>query len=167
ARSAGGVGAFHLTAAPVIILPLLDHSPFCPGFRVPGDIFPAECDAETALAAIGETVAAFLDHGAAGALEILAARSRRTRYLLLPLASALRLERNGDEAPWCAVAQRKLGADDERLKVRAAASATAGEWRHTRVAFARGADVFVNVSGHAVNYGVADVESSCVNAAQE
>jgi len=124
ARSAGGVGAFQLTAAPVIILPLLDHSSFCPGFRVPGDIFPAECDAETALAAIGETFAAFLDHGAAGALEILAARSRWTRSFLSPLASALRLERNGDEAPWCTVAQRKLGADDERLKVRAAASDT-------------------------------------------
>ena len=35
-------GDWQLQAAAVAILPGLDHSSFCPGFAVPGDVFPAE-----------------------------------------------------------------------------------------------------------------------------
>lgn len=38
----------------VLILPSIDHSNFCPGFQVPGDIFPSEVDEETATKEISQ-----------------------------------------------------------------------------------------------------------------
>merc|ERR1719199_328212 len=82
---------WQMTNKPVVILPRLDHSSFCPGFQVPGDAFQAE-----AMAAISETVAAFLalhtDPSPAtkeGAMAPLAeAKLAWTRDLLAPLATS-------------------------------------------------------------------------------
>jgi hypothetical protein len=43
AQQNGGVGSdWQMTEKPVAILKGLNHSDFCPGFEVPGDIFPSD-----------------------------------------------------------------------------------------------------------------------------
>jgi len=56
-----------LTNCPVVIIPGIDHSSFCPGTIVPGDIYPADVDQSAGLALIGDTIAAFLTLHTAGA----------------------------------------------------------------------------------------------------
>ena len=53
-------GQWQLSRGPVVILPGLDHSSFCPGYSVPGDVFPAEATEEASDGLIGANVAAFL-----------------------------------------------------------------------------------------------------------
>merc|ERR1711907_833659 len=55
---------------PVVILPGLDHSSFCPGFKVPGDVYPAETKAVEASALIGEAVAAFFHQHSGQSVEV-------------------------------------------------------------------------------------------------
>ena len=43
----------------MVVLPGVDHSDFCPGFAVPGDL-PSEVPQAAASAMIGEAIAAFL-----------------------------------------------------------------------------------------------------------
>jgi len=64
---------WQLTNVPVVILPKMDHSSFCPGFKVPGDVYPADSTQEEAMEATGATVSAFLDlhSGANGEILIL------------------------------------------------------------------------------------------------
>jgi len=45
---------------PVVILYGLDHSDFCPGFRVPGDIYPSDVDTPTAMKKISNIFTSFL-----------------------------------------------------------------------------------------------------------
>ena len=50
-----------MTQKPVLILKGMDHSSFCPGFQVPGDIFPADItDSSMANQIIGGVTANFL-----------------------------------------------------------------------------------------------------------
>ena len=61
AAANGGVNSVtHVTQKPVVILEGADHSDFCPGFQVPGDIYPSEITKEHAMSAIGDAVSAFL-----------------------------------------------------------------------------------------------------------
>ena len=58
----GGVNSeTHVTQKPVVILKGADHSDFCPGFQVPGDIFPSELTKDQAMSSIGAAFAAFLN----------------------------------------------------------------------------------------------------------
>lgn len=45
---------------PVVILNGLDHSDFCPGFHVPGDVFPSDVDTPTAMKKISNIFNYFL-----------------------------------------------------------------------------------------------------------
>ena len=62
AATNGGLNsAAHVTQKPVVILPGADHSDFCPGFQVPGDIYPSELTKDQAMTEIGDKVSAFLN----------------------------------------------------------------------------------------------------------
>merc|ERR1719215_1366708 len=126
-----------LTQKPVIILPGLNHSDFCPGFDVPGDL-PAEVEQATATATIGEVVAAFLrlqvappsSDVRATALDFMRAQVAWTREFMAPYLKAQEWERNRTDvvdsaegaSPFCARAQHivagLLKEDDVRLHVR-------------------------------------------------
>jgi len=126
-----------LTQKPVVILPGLNHSDFCPGFDVPGDL-PAEIDQATATATIGEVVAAFLrlqvappsSDVRATALDFMRAQVAWTREFMAPYLKAQEWERNRTDvvdsaegaSPFCARAQHivagLLKEDDVRLHVR-------------------------------------------------
>ena len=62
ASNNGGINSQdHVTQKPVVILEGADHSDFCPGFQVPGDVFPSEITKDVAMSRIGEQVGAFLN----------------------------------------------------------------------------------------------------------
>jgi hypothetical protein len=44
----------------VIIIPGIDHSDFCPGFQVPGDIYPSDVSQDSAVAVVSSVTAAWL-----------------------------------------------------------------------------------------------------------
>ena len=92
-------GAWQLANGPVAILPGLDHSSFCPGYSVPGDVFPPEVSEATSDPLIGAATAAFLHLNtdqpgsvASDALAALQASVQWTRDLLAPLLAAVALE---------------------------------------------------------------------------
>jgi len=121
---------------PVIILPKLNHSDFCPGFEVPGDL-PGEIDQAAAAPIIGEAVAAFLHANTrsvaadvqAGAVALMKEKISWTRQLMTPYVQALAWERNASNAkagaegasPLCAKMQHVIAglseADDAHLNV--------------------------------------------------
>lgn len=78
---------------PVIILPQLNHSDFCPGFDVPGDL-PAEVSQVEATATIGNMVAAYLsvqmnkDSPSAEDMRALHGAVEWTRGLMTPYVTA-------------------------------------------------------------------------------
>ena len=62
AANNGGINSQeHVTQKPVVILEGADHSDFCPGFQVPGDVYPSEITKDVAMSRIGEQVGAFLN----------------------------------------------------------------------------------------------------------
>jgi len=113
---------------PVIIVPGMDHSDFCPGFPVPGDL-PSELSQDASLALIGSHAAAFLslhsDQSAAvvqKATALLTASIGVTQAMLDPIIQALNMEVDGGEglvgvitanhSKWCEEAQKiMVGAD--------------------------------------------------------
>ena len=61
AKLNGGINSEkHVSEKPVVILAGADHSDFCPGFEVPGDIYPSEIKKDQAMSIIGNAVSAFL-----------------------------------------------------------------------------------------------------------
>jgi hypothetical protein len=97
---------------PVIILPGMDHSDFCPGFQVPGDVFPSDItNKDDSNALIGKYSSAFIhfhsdqdDEKKDQALVDLRDQSEWTRIKLLkPMIDAISLEGSvdGEKAPWC------------------------------------------------------------------
>jgi len=123
-----------LESKPVIILPKLNHSDFCPGFDVPGDLM-AEVDQITASRSIGEAIAAFL-----GVQVLKTGKSREayaaklgallswTRELLSPYIKAQEYEvastgaqGGGSSSPLCEKAQHLIAGlsagDDAHLQV--------------------------------------------------
>lgn len=99
---------------PVVILPGLDHSSFCPGFKVPGDVFPAEIDDDTAGAMIGNIVSSFLhmrDKSLSSSYDLDVLRNAMTFTkddFLKPYFDALALEHKDEGTPWCVEAQKYL-----------------------------------------------------------
>merc|ERR1712070_164174 len=152
------------TKAPVLILPGLDHSSFCPGFAVPGDIFPAEATQAEAMSATGRITSAFL-HLHSGVSESTVTEAKQdienaigwTRELLSPFHQAYRLEAgNNDEnhvsSPWCRNAQTILAGlpASERVRVNPVVyKDDSHEFEHTRVAYSVEAGaLLLNASGH-------------------
>lgn len=110
-----------LKEKPVIVIKKLNHSDFCPGFDVPGDL-PAEVDQLTATATIGSLVAGFLHIQTAevsqsakdAAVKLLEEEVGWTRTLLTPYLKAQDMERSPTltsmssegGSPFCATAQK-------------------------------------------------------------
>lgn len=163
----GGVDSdWQLTNKPVVILPGIDHSSFCPGFHVPGDVWPAEVDDDTATTTVGGIVASFLHlHStqpssvASTSISTLRAGAHWMRGLLSPMLSAFALEVDATKtsSPWCEKAQHVLAglrheADDARLMVAYNVYKTDGhEWEHTHVGYEVDPNtrlLRLNISGH-------------------
>uniref|UniRef100_A0A7S0J1I7 Chlorophyllase n=1 Tax=Calcidiscus leptoporus TaxID=127549 RepID=A0A7S0J1I7_9EUKA len=182
---------WQLASRPVVVLKGLDHSSFCPGFRVPGDVWPADTPFDEGVGLTGAAVGAFLTlrmgaaapaAAAAAARKLLAAHLAWTRELLSPLLKAMVMEGQLSPAslpvigvaPWCATAQRIIAnldsatATDVALRAQLVAP---GDFEHSRAGYAKvaGGGVEVNVSGDAVHYGtgVADVANSCLAPAKQ
>ena len=161
---------------PVVILPGLDHSSFCPGFKVPGDVWPADIDDKTAGGMIASVVAAFLHlrvQFSSDDLSVLRNAMTFTKdELLKPYFDALTLEHDEKTTPWCVVAQQYLsGLSDEdlkRLKIQNGAEFfdDAHQFEHSRVGYTRSSngDLLLNVSGHTDLYkgGITDLGDSCL-----
>lgn len=114
-----------LTEKPVVVLPRMNHSNFCPGFDVPGDLL-AEVDQVTATASIGKVAGAFLLLNVEGvvqqakddAAQLLQQKIQWTRGLMTPYLKAQEMERMAADtavsaagaSPFCAEAQRLLSA---------------------------------------------------------
>lgn len=175
------VASWYVRHKPVVILEDLDHSSFCPGFRVPGDIWPAEVDDAAGAERVGEIVGAFLIllmNAADPADEyekILIDATHRTQFdLLKPYTDALALEidDNVRSSPWCAASQRVLAGlrhseDEARLSlINATYFDDAHQFEHSRVHYRNisGGSVHLDVSGHNDYYkgGVTDLGESCL-----
>mmetsp|Transcript_15990 Transcript_15990/g.36273 ORF Transcript_15990/g.36273 Transcript_15990/m.36273 type:complete len:375 (-) Transcript_15990:30-1154(-) len=123
-----------LQQKPVVILPGLNHSDFCPGFDVPGDL-PAEVGQDAATATIGEAVAAFLrlhvgsPAAREDAMKFLREKAAWTKQLMDPYLKAQDMERTASDtttspegaSPFCAKAQHIVAGlspeDDKRINV--------------------------------------------------
>lgn len=114
--------AYAIANKPVIVLPKLNHSDFCPGFDVPKDLM-AEVSQAEATATIGNYAGAFFQVHSSGnatarvaALRTLEYGVAWTRGLLSPYLVAQDMERNASDASSstegaskvCAEAQRKI-----------------------------------------------------------
>jgi len=156
---------WQLTNAPVVILPKMDHSSFCPGFQVPGDVFPAEATQAEAMASVGSIVSSFLHlHTAqssattAQAKQSITQAMAWTHELLAPLQQAYQLEGgkhagNPATSSWCAKAQQVLAGDPASGHVTVNPveyKADSHQFEHTRVAYAAAGEgqVALNASGH-------------------
>ncbi|CAE8721074.1 unnamed protein product, partial [Polarella glacialis] len=125
---------YALANKPVIVLPELNHTNFCPGFDVPGDL-PAEVDQATATGLIGQSVAAFLvlqmntsstaeKAAAAALLSEQVAWTKQLLYLkaqdLERMPSDTKISAEG-ASPFCAHAQHMVAgmsdSDDARIEV--------------------------------------------------
>jgi hypothetical protein len=136
ALSASHGEEYTLARKPVIVLPKLNHSDFCPGFDVPGDLM-AEVSQGEATEQIGKVVGAFLHLQAsasaaaapAASLEFLRSKVAWTKTLLDPYLEAQGYERQAENTRWsaegasplCAEAQHIIAGltemDDKRLDV--------------------------------------------------
>jgi len=172
---------------PVMILPGLDHSSFCPGFPVPGDVFPADATQEEAMARIGAATAAFLTlhDGVSGtslrgdAYTTLMKNVAWTRQLLAPLREAYTWEagnygNNHSYAPMCAKAQVMLAGDAAQDKVvidEAIYKDDPHQFEHTRTGYRLlpGGKLLINVSGHDDYYpgGISGLSTGCIKTAQD
>jgi hypothetical protein len=161
---------------PVIVLPDIDHSDFCPGFAVPGDL-PSASTREAALDSIGEAVAAFLtvqvgSNGVDEARATLQKLSALSDEIMDPVLKALDLEtvggtglfKPGAASPWCARAQQKMAglsaADAALLTVEDSYKAGGHEFEHSRVHYELlpGGKLRVNTTSHCTyNIDIANV----------
>jgi len=116
-----------LTQKPVIILPGLNHSDFCPGFDVPGDL-PAEVEQAKATEVIADAVSSFLSAqlGDTTGLSHLKTFRDATHVWMDPYLQAEAMERSdqtgteGTSSVCADGAHQQAGlsvADDARLKV--------------------------------------------------
>ena len=125
-------GDLAIRSKPVVVLPQLNHSNFCPGFNVPGDLM-AEVPQAEASSLIADTVAAFLllhtsskstrqSQSQHNALKLLESQVQWTQQLMTPYLKAQAWERDPmnhsvsleGTSPFCALAQRSLaGLDHE------------------------------------------------------
>jgi len=134
-----------LKEKPVFILPGLNHSDFCPGFDVPGDLM-ADVDQVYATAVIGTAVASFL-HSQSGnpdALSELGKLKNQTRLFMDPYLRAEAMElspREGSDGvssfcEWATHFQAGLSEeDDERLHVTDTFFSSNGNLEHCHPAY--------------------------------
>jgi len=182
AASRGGPGSkFQLAQKPVVILLGLDHSSFCPGFRVPGDVWPADLPEDVSNRLIADHVAAFLlVHTLPNqerAFQLLAESMASTRKLLSPLLAGIALEADfsaPQSAPWCEVAQRRIAGlsagDDDRLFLISEYLNVSKEFEHSHVHFKtsdKSRTSTFNISGHNAYFSHLDIADSCSVPAQE
>lgn len=153
-----------LSEKPVIVLPGLNHSDFCPGFDVPGDL-PAEVDQASATSLIGRVVAAFLhsqttsvaSEARRDSLALIKEKVTWTRGLLTPYLKAQDMERTASSnatsvegaSPFCAEAQRILAgltaADDKRLRIADGFHLASSNLEHCHPNWTQSADGDLNV----------------------
>ena len=193
----GTGGSWQLAQKPVVILPGLDHSSFCPGFQVPGDVFPSDVGEAAAVSLIGGHVGAFLHLHTAqpaavvhDALDTLRHTLGFTRDLLAPLLAAIALEgptvttpaMQLPRAPFCEAAQRALLAPLGAPTIeplRAWFADGRSNFEHSRVQYERRGDemrgsvrgsltsLALNASGYSLAFGKADLRENCIVAAHE
>lgn len=176
---------------PVLILKGMDHSDFCPGFQVPGDVYPsAITDKAVSNQLIGTVTADFLHLQTSqseglkeSSLKSLREQSEWTRESLLkPMTDAidyLEGSVDGGQAPWCEIVQPELVgfqnyADRERLSINSIYKVESHAFEHTRVRYdsidaGSGYESVFNVSGHNQYYGTSalDISESCLYPAKE
>jgi len=102
----------------VAIIPGIDHSDFCPGFKVPGDVYPSDVDKTTAMKSIGDSVSAFLHLHTTQSKATVTAATKVIKdsmdwtsgNLLAPLKHAFTyaISEDGTSAPWCEIGQKKI-----------------------------------------------------------
>jgi hypothetical protein len=131
-KTAGGDIDKALSTKPVIIINSIDHSDFCPGFAVPGDL-KSELDQPAASSAIGQIAGAYLNIRAMPSgsqtvqtsLSILKKGWASTQVLTDPVLKTLAMEVDngngmfvpGRISPWCNTAQLQLSgvsAEDQK-----------------------------------------------------
>lgn len=158
-----------LSSKPVVIINSIDHSDFCPGFSVPGDL-PSELDQPTASALIGQVCGAFLNlrtlpsgsPAVQTSLAILKKVWGDTQTLVNPVLKALELEVNsgegmfipGTEIPWCSEAQYQLSgvSTQDQSRITLINNYTDGDlsFEHSRVKYATDqGKLTLTISGHA------------------
>jgi len=152
-----------LKQKPVIILPGLNHSTFCPGFDVPGDL-PAEVDQGTATGVIADAVSAFLnaqegDTAAVNQLRTFRDTNHRWMDPYLEAEAMERSDQDGTEgtSSVCESAmhmQAGLSAgDDEHLKVTDQFFIKNGNLEHCHPAYeSAGSDLKVTSCSHTDYY---------------
>jgi len=160
----------------------MDHSDFCPGFHVPGDVYPSAVDEATAMTQVGNAVSAFMhlhteqsESLVQDSLLYIKQQSEWTRNNLLhAYRQALLWEKSADEetAPWCEMAEYELSglsaADKERMNVISVNEDTSKHFEDTRVSWAQsGNEATFNVSGFVFPYTSKDIADSCYTSALE
>jgi len=177
---------YALTQKPVVILPGLNHSDFCPGFDVPGDL-PAELDQAAATATIGEVMAAFLQLQVtppssavhATALAFMREQAAWTGEFMAPYLKAQDWERNRTDvadsaegaSPFCARAQHIIAGlskeDDVLLRVRDGFHVDSSNLEHCHPNSTVAADgLAVNSCSHA-DYYIDVANTGSITAASE
>lgn len=170
---------FALERKPVVILQGLNHSDFCPGFDVPGDL-PADVSQADATAAIGRAVAAFLQVqvGSAavrdGGVGVLRKLISWTQEFMEPYLALQELERSLDgRSPFCEQAQHIVAGlsapEDARLTVSDSYASSSSDLERCRPNWSSsgaGRALSVRTCGHADYY--ADVANTrSITAASE
>lgn len=173
---------------PVIILPKLNHSDFCPGFDVPGDLM-AEISQEEATATIGAVVGAFLDAQMgdpmqpgmprSAPLDLLNEKVTWTRAFLAGYLKAQDMERTASDtqlsaegaSPLCVEAQHIVAGlatpDDTRLAVADSFHVKSADLEHCHPGWnATAGGLSVSTCGHADYYADFDNTGSISAASQ-
>eukprot|EP01065_Artemidia_motanka_P006230 TRINITY_DN1304_c4_g1_i2.p1 TRINITY_DN1304_c4_g1~~TRINITY_DN1304_c4_g1_i2.p1 ORF type:complete len:479 (+),score=100.64 TRINITY_DN1304_c4_g1_i2:64-1500(+) len=113
---------------PVIVLPDIDHSDFCKGFNVSGDL-PSATTPANAVGEIADAAAQFMLRTITGDVAAAAALSKRvdfTSTIMRPVNAALELE---TEAGWCVAVQKRIAGEyASNITVRGKGAASAGDW---------------------------------------
>jgi len=162
---------FALSTKPVLIIPSIDHSDFCPGFAVPGDL-PSEVDQPTASSAIGQVAGAYLNvrtlpatHPAViNSISVIKKYWDQTQSMTGPILSALSLEVTGGDmsgtgsySPWCNAAQLQLSgvSTTDQAKITLIDNYADGDFafEHTRVKYVPDSGkLTLNISSHLSPY---------------
>eukprot|EP01062_Namystynia_karyoxenos_P045072 TRINITY_DN333_c0_g1_i1.p1 TRINITY_DN333_c0_g1~~TRINITY_DN333_c0_g1_i1.p1 ORF type:complete len:515 (+),score=155.88 TRINITY_DN333_c0_g1_i1:79-1545(+) len=140
-------GAAQLQRTPVVVIADLDHSDFCRGFNVSGDL-PSALSAAEAHARIADLSAAFLLQqivGDANAAQTLADQLAFTKTLMDPVNAALALEQSG---AWCAQVMSQIVAGPYNDSVSVTYSEPSGDWTAPTAQRTASGSVAAAVTGH-------------------
>lgn len=182
-------GPWALSTKPVAILPGLDHSSFCPGFQVPGDVWPAEVSFAEGSGMIGNVVGAFLalqtksaqpQKVLDGALATLKKAVQWTREITQSNKDTLALEAGTagqGVASWCQLAQRVVAnvAPQQWARVEISSAryySKALDFDRSRVQVSRAVSggsqkLRLGISGYNTPWSKIDLKDDCTNSARE